>query len=188
MKRTITFILLLIMYAVAYGQVTEYPYSNDLEGSSAVDGWGVYDGDGDGNNWNLYSGDGWAHSGSRWLMSYSWNSQDGALNPDNYLFTPDFIIPDDGGEYMFGFYHRSWLSGWLDNFGVYVIDNADGSILYSSGLITAPYKWTYYEISLGGYSGKNIYVLFRHYDSQDNSALLIDDISVFRVFRQDQRA
>ena len=138
----------------------------DCEDFSQFDDWSIIDKDGDGYNWEFKDDDGNICLGSD---SYIYG---GALDPDNWLVSPAFKL---GG--VFSFWAKSYNSTWLDHFGVYVIlDDSDETI--QLGEATAPAEWTWYEYNLSEYEGQTGYFVIRHYDSYNQYALYIDDITI----------
>ena len=140
--------------------------------SSQVDGWSIYDADGDGNNWGLSYG-GYDPNGSLSdndnirFVSESYNS-DGALSPDNWLLTPDLKL---GGTFKF------WAMN--DNFpdilGVYVVTD-EGQFKLGED-ITAPTTWTEYTFDTSEFEGQEGSLAFRHYNSTDQWRIYVDYIS-----------
>ena len=92
------------------------PYDGDT-----LDGWSAYDMDGDGNNWGWYGTDeeetfSYAYEGSGMLLSESYNSS-GALTPDNWIWTPELEIPEEGATFSV---YASGYSNWAaEHFAVY---------------------------------------------------------------------
>ena len=88
----------------------------DLEDTSQLSGWLVYDKDGDGNNWGYTSyGDTYAF----FSASYLYNSGE-SLDPDNWLLSPEVKF---GGTLSFK--ALSADPNYLDSFGVFLLLSED---------------------------------------------------------------
>ena len=163
-------------YNVLYG-TNLINYRSDFETDESVDGWMIFDADGDGYNWEwwtTYRNE--SHSGTSLLISRSYYS--GALDPDNWLITPTI---DLGGT--MSVWVRSWYSSYLENFAIYLTTNPDyeGVEDFNIELVgqtTAPYEWTEYTVDLSAYVGQRGAIAIRHFNSEDNYILLVDDFSV----------
>ena len=137
-----------------------------------LEGWLIYDADGDGDNWTLeYSSDA---QDDACFVSYSWNW--GALYPDNWLITPTVAL---GGTLKFTTWNAS--SSWMDKMAVYVCPNPDWTSLDEFELLmdnvmpgTTPEN---IEIDLSAYEGVGV-IAFRHYDSDDMMSIYLDNIEV----------
>ena len=134
-----------------------------------LEGWGIYDADGDGNNWEL-----WYTDESQ--TDLCWGSEsyldDGtSLNPDNYLVSPDVTL---GGTLKFK--AKNANANYTDNLGIFLVINETEETV-QLGYITPPATETEYEYDLSGYNGTG-YFIFRHYNSYDKLAIFLDDIEV----------
>lgn len=143
----------------------------DFETREDFEAWTVVDSDGDGYNWyqidstylSCYNGDGA-------VSSKSYDDAVGALTPDNWLISPEFVA---GGKVSF--YMMAWDMGYNDeNIGIYVI--SDGVVSEELEYITTSYEYIGYEIDLSAYYGETIRLAFRHYNSTDMSAVVLDYI------------
>jgi hypothetical protein len=144
-----------------------------------VSGFGVNDADGDGDSWGLAYTD--ATQTDLCLISYSYDPDtQTALTPDNWLFTPDVTL---GGTLKFKV--RQGNASYLDKLGVYVYPDGD-EYYYKLGDVTpTSTTFTEYTFDLSGYSGVG-QIAFRHYESDDKLAILLDDIEV--SYTSDQQA
>ena len=140
-----------------------------------LDGFLIYDADGDGNNWYLdYSSD---SQDDVCFASDSWSRQTYAsYDPDNWLITPEVGL---GGTLKFKTWNRS--SSWADMMAVYVCTNPDWQDVSEFELLqdnivpgTTPEE---YVIDLSAYEGTGV-IAFRHYNSYDNMSIYLDDIEV----------
>ena len=137
-----------------------------------IEGWMVYDADGDGNGWQLYYTD-----EDQTDLCFSSASYDGgALSPDNWLFTPEVPL---GGTLKFDTWNYS--SYYADKIMVYVCDNPDwesvDEFVAISDFITPGTEAENIELDLSDYEGMGV-IAFRHYDCTDKWRLFIDNIAV----------
>ena len=148
----------------------------DFEDDSQLEGWIIYDYDGDGNNWYYTTSD-MANSGEYVLGSDSYNW--GALSPDNWLISPEVAI---NGE--LSFYATGAASSWYDEvFRVYVgpanWETLDEFIPVSED-ITTNYGMTQYtfDLSTCELAGERGVIAIRHYNCYDVYSLFIDDFKI----------
>ncbi|MBQ7060339.1 MAG: choice-of-anchor J domain-containing protein, partial [Clostridia bacterium] len=167
---------------------TEAPTEEPLEGiiwDFETDPWAQgftsIDADGDGNNWLwVYpasnSDQGRYHEGQGYIASHSYIIGTGGVHPDNWLLTPAF---DGGTELHFWMnpYSNSYHS---ENVEVYV--STDGGETWGDPVwgMTLPGSNTpvEYTIDLSAYDGQTVTVAFRHYDTYDQWAVMLDYITV----------
>ena len=137
---------------------------------SQLEGWSIYDVDGDGYNWGLtYSSN---DQDDVCFYSYSYSSSAGALTPDNWLITPDVRL---GGEFKFQAKNNS--DTYPDVLGVYV-ETADGQFDQIGEDITpVATGWTDYTFDTSNYDGQLGNIIIRHYNSEDQYAIFVDNIS-----------
>ena len=147
----------------------------DFEDDAQLDGWMIYDYDGDGDNWYYNTSCDLAHSGSCVLASdsYYW----GALTPDNWLISPEVNLNGTLSFWASGAY-----SSWYDEvFRVYVgptdWETVDDFIPVSED-ITTNYGMTEYTFDMSEFEGEKGVVAIRHYNCSDVYTLLIDDFSI----------
>lgn len=144
---------------------------------SGMGDWFAIDADGDGYNWVTdvpYE----AHSGSGLIASASYVNNVGAVNPDNWLVSPEVTL---GGELTL------WAKGqdasWAaEVFGVYVSNSPvtestfDASAFTQVGAdVTTTGEWTLYTFDLSAFSGTGN-IAIRHYNVTDMFNLDVDDI------------
>ena len=135
------------------------------------------DGNGDGFGWDyMYSDELKSNSGYGGMQSYSWVPEFGAVQVDNWLVTPLAILD---GE--FSFWAAAQDGDWTDeHFAVYVSttgnESTDDFTQVSEEFVAT--SWTQeYTIDLSSYAGQEGYIAIRHFNSYDNFALVLDDIS-----------
>ena len=155
-------------------------------------GWERIDHDGDGRNWDVgtqlwyYENPAYCHSGVQCIGSAS-DTGYGALTPDNWVYSPEFTVPDDGAI-------LTWWVASLHNtkcaehYSVYIEEDfSDESKLddltpvFSETLDEIIPTFGYNEriIDLKDYAGKTVRMAFRHHDCTAQYLLLIDDAFVF---------
>ena len=140
-------------------------YEADLD-----EGFAVYDADGDGYNWEL------AYSSSAQddvcFSSGSYISGVGALDPDNYLFTPDVPLK---GELRFTMWGQS--NNYPENLMVYAMVGEEMTPLYDADLLSTT-THTEYTADLSQFNGEIGCIVFRNYGTHDMWTIFVDDIFV----------
>lgn len=125
-----------------------------------------------------------SHSGHGHLMSESsCNAMVEPMKPDDYIVSPSVI----------GVTENTSFSVWACNqdryffeyFGVAVstaaYPSADDFVTIAEWEITderVASPWKEYTVDLGKYAGQHIWVAIRHFNSEDNFILCIDDVSI----------
>lgn len=156
---------------------------------ASLQGWTTIDADGDGHNWsprydNLnYPG----HNGSTgYVISKSWH-EEMALTPDNYLVTPEkkqykqvkFWACVGDEDYP------------TEHFGVAVstasgTNPADFTTIQEWTTTAKQGSWREYTADLSAYAGHEIWVAIRHFNSTDQSWLMVDDITLLQQTSVDE--
>ena len=136
------------------------------------------DANNDGFGWvYMYDDELKSHSGYGGLQSYSWIPNGvGAVHVDNWLVTPLAIL--DG---TFSFWAAAQDGEWTDeHFAVYVSTTGNQSVddftLVSEEFVASGWPQEY-TVDLSSYSGQEGYIAIRHYNSYDQFAMVVDDIS-----------
>ncbi len=129
----------------------------------------VRDADGDGNNWGVTYFD----EEQTNICFYS-ESYDGTndLTPDNWLYTREVEL---GGTLKF----KAALGqlNWPDKIGVYVLPTDDEYYYHLGDVTPQTESLVEYQFDLSQYQGMG-QIAFRHYDSDGNVAIFLDDIEV----------
>ena len=140
---------------------------------SQIADWSIWDADGDGYNWGLaYSDfDPTGQLGDEenvCFYSVSYDTSAGALEPDNWLITPDLTL---GGTFKF------WASNdyYPDVLGVYVLTDEGYSQLGED--ITPPAEWTEYSFDTSEFEGQVGSIAIRHYNCSDQYRIYVDYLS-----------
>lgn len=158
-------------------EVTTFPWTESFENS--LDCWTTIDADGDGNVWGSTSS--FPYDGNYTLYSFSYdNSNQVALNAENYLVSPQITLPATG-TYQLIFYARCANNNYPDSMLVKLstTGNANASS-FSTTLMpktVIPASYQQYTVNLSGYNGQSFYLAFIH-DSYDGYYLLLDNISI----------
>ena len=136
------------------------------------------DADGDGYAWyHMYSDELKSHSGYGGLQSFSWIPNGvGAVHVDDWLITPLAIL--DG---TFSFWAAAQDGEWTDeHFAVYVSTTSNQSVddftQVSEEFVASGWPQEY-TVDLSSYAGQEGYIAIRHYNSYDQFAMVVDDIS-----------
>ena len=157
-------------------------YYEDFESDPGEIGWTFEDKDNDGCNWYWENGDDYgSHSGEGYLKSDSYSGDAGALSPDNYAYSPAITIPENG---TLSFWMRAWSSSYPgDKITVYLENGED--LIDVSGELTTESDYTEYTFDLSEYSGMTTRLVFRHYESEDFWAVVIDDLQITPIYAHD---
>ena len=138
-----------------------------------LEGWGVYDADGDGDNWGLmYTDDAQT---DLCFASFSYDSDTQAdLTPDNRLYTPAVTL---GGKLKFKACVAT--TNYPDKIGIYVFPEGDENAYHLQDISPQSNypSFMQYEVDLSDFEGTGE-IMFRHYDSDGMYAILIDDVEV----------
>ncbi|MGI9526419.1 MAG: T9SS type A sorting domain-containing protein [Weeksellaceae bacterium] len=185
MKKTFTILTSCMMMYLAAQE--EPIYSENFQGD--LSGWLVDDLDGDGFNWYIVASSpqaeeqGWGPDGSLMAGSFSYNfDPEGPLYPDNVLISPQIELPDNTPlnlKFLIGT-NVDYMND--HNFALYIVneyENFDETWMpvYEKnflGLDTAQEA----ALDISDYAGQTVRLVFRHYDSDKQFVLLLDDIVI----------
>lgn len=167
-------------------------YSNNF---TAGTGLSIIDGDGDANNWGLYTGSattlGWGLTGN-FAGSRSWNPASGTpagpLTPNNFLITPEIIIPASFGTTTLSFKLGSNDTSFpAEQISIYLAPPTANT----AALITALTPVFNYTLTVGEaltantftadvstYAGQTVRIVMRHHDCTDQDLMYLDDLSL----------
>ncbi len=142
----------------------------------ALDGWRLFQNDSDAHNWQIVDSKG--VDGSNCITSYSYNG--GVLNPDNYIVTElKYAITENS---VLSFVSRpAVISYYQDQYAVVVSeDNENWTVVWSEKFNEYYSEFRYKYVDLSAYAGKNVYIGFRHYDTDGNYAenVLVDNVEL----------
>ena len=169
------------------GHATSFTYGFEKD----LNGWTVINANNDDHTWyhtsqaedhfvvNLSS-----HSGHGHLMSESsCNATLGGLEPDDYIVSPSMIGVTENTSFSVWACNQDF--NFFEYFGVAVSTAANPSAedftTIAEWEITkdrVASEWKEYTVNLSNYAGQHIWVAIRHFNSNDNFILCIDDISI----------
>ena len=170
--------------AASQAEALNVPCAWDFE--DGADDWTFIDSDGDGFNWFTYGLDGYGHSGTNFLASESFDNSYGALEPDNWAFTPPVQLTED--NYL-SFWVRALDTNWPEeHYAVYLtLGSPYGTPVELMPETVYPYG-QYVEVSglyqryviriPEEYENETVCIGFRHFNSYDQYWLLIDDVEI----------
>lgn len=158
-----------------------FDFENDFVEGRLLN-WNTIDADGDSYNWMLSPiGEGYGRNGSDGVvMSYSYSNYAGALNPDNYLVSPQLAIT--ANNHYVTFYGSALDEQYpADHFGLAV--SATGipgsfTMLQEWTMTAKQGNWHEYSVDLNSYVGQDVYIAIRHFNCSDNFCICVDDIFV----------
>jgi hypothetical protein len=163
-------------------------YSTSFE-DGLPDGWTMFDNDDDEHNWTYDDGTkkGMAHSGKGCMYSASYINNYGALEPDNWLVSPQLTM----GNTM-----KVWLKGqdedeYGEHFAIYLslAGNSKADFLDANGNLLSTVvtlvpetettnEYQEYTADLSAYSGQG-YIAIRHFNCYDEFYLVLDDFGIY---------
>ena len=159
----------------------DLPYDDEDALNAQLDGWMIYDKDGDGANWGL--GESGTSNYAFVSSSYDYN-YGGSLTPDNWLVSPVCIL---GGTVKFDTWNYS--ATYPEEFEVYVFQGEDWTIDdINNGNFVQVYPHTTVtgtsatapqavEVDLSNYTGKG-FVAIRHYGTTDQWRFYVDNFEI----------
>lgn len=159
-----------------------FDFENDYVEGRLI-GWKTIDADGDSYNWTLSPiGGGYGHNGTDGVvLSYSYSNYSGALNPNNYLVSPQLTITSN--NHYVTFYACALDEAYpADHFGLAVSTTgtsaSDFTMLQEWTMTSKQGGWHEYTVDLNSYVGQEVYIAIRHFNCPDNFCLCVDDIFV----------
>ena len=177
---------------------------------SGLEGWTTIDADSDGYKW-INSSDYFAadlepqgFNGSNCVISQSYDGGVGALNPDNYLVSPEKYLIDSSSKirFMAAAQDSSWAA---EHFGVAVStasnNNANDFTTIAEWTMTsramgnqksqakgfelkATGTWFQYEVDLSQYAGQEVWLAIRHFNCSDQFILCVDNVEIITLSLQ----
>lgn len=156
-----------------YVDTSNNPLFCDLNGDLAhvIDierTWVSLDGDGDGKGWNVTM----VEEGDYCFQSDSWTQSTGALNPENWLISPDVKLQGELRFTMWG--PRPQYS---DGLMVYAMVGENLIKLTDQDLWTTTVP-VCYTVDLSEFDGEIGNIVFYHHDSYDQFCVFLDDIFI----------
>ncbi len=179
------FTLFIALFLMAFCAKAQFLLQEGFESATLPTGWTIIDNDGDGFNWfpTMSTTENYSyHSGSGCITSASWDSDEGALTPDNWLITPAINLTSN-----------ATLTFWVvgqdpsyaeENYSVYVAtSNTVAAFTATTAVLTGVSTDTYTQksVDLSAYTGQTVYIAFRHHITSDMFMLNIDDVEIFAL-------
>lgn len=159
------------------------PFTCGFEAGEDYKCWNFVDVDGDGYSWDLefWSGSQYVHGGSGAVGTASYINNIGALSPDQWMITPELVIPAEGANLSYYVGGISQMYG--DKYSVYVsTTGADPSNFTANAPVFTETptnaNFTKKVVDLAQFAGQTIRLGFRHYDITDGYWLIFDDLVV----------
>lgn len=159
------------------------PFTCGFEANDNLGCWSFVDKDGDGYGWCNpadYFSSVFANSGEGSIASASYINNIGVLSPDNWMITPEIVIPAEGAT-------LSWFVGAVDAsyyqeyYSVLVSTTGSATSNFTNTIFAGTIdnaNFTKKSRSLGGFAGQTIRIAFRHHNISDMYWMVIDDIAV----------
>lgn len=164
---------------VACNVVSEFPFMENFETPSSC--LLMLDADGDGNGWQID----YPHPteyGNHVARSASYRAETGTLQPDNWLVLNPLSIPEEGDVELRWKVAAEMLLYPSEHYGVYLStggrETADFTHLLFEETLSQGEVWNKRALSLSQYAGEEVFIAIRHWNCENQSALLIDQIEV----------
>lgn len=159
--------------------VTTFPYTMGFEDNENTGCYMFIDADGDNHNWMIAEEKGINESNA--MASYSYSS--GALTPDDWMILPVMDLPATATDFLLTWYDKAYSANYADDYySVYVCTTGMDTTnflattpVYSG---TTPATWTKHGADLSAYAGQTVYIAFRHYNCEDQWAMLLDNLRI----------
>ena len=143
--------------------------------------WTTIDADGDGNCWYAMDKlEDFAHSGAAFMTSESYDNDNGDLNPDNWLVSPQ--LPLDGVL-------KVWMKGqdlndYREHFAIYVSTTSNDVTGFTDEVLPetiVTHDYVEYSVNLSQYAGKQGYIAIRHFNCPGQFRLNVDDFGLYNI-------
>ncbi len=164
------------------------PYMEDFNSGEGIpEMMTIWDLDGDGLTWYWSSLDGIGH-----IRSQSWDPDEGALTPDNWVITPHLELGSLEGE------QKITLNYWVgvmantpayrqEHYGVFISDAGlqpeDFELLFEETFTEDTPRLTplLRTIDISAYQGKSVFIAIRHFNVTDKDRMFLDKIEVIKI-------
>ena len=168
-------------FAVDCSTPATLPFYEDFE-DELTDCWQNVDNDGDGFPWmnsmDMFSGN-LAYMGNGAMTSASYINNVGALTPDNWLITPKLAFPANSAINLQWYVAAVDSTYFADYYEVLISTTpslGDFTSVYSETISSA--NWEVRNVDLSAYAGQNVYLAFRHANSNDIYIMMIDELNI----------
>ena len=190
MKRLV--LTLVILAGFTLGGIAQSLHYDFEDGT--LQGWTTLDGDGDGHCWESSIG-GMGYNSNGMVMAYSKDYATGEpLTPNEYLVSPRLVLSEDGPVIRFYVCALDEIY-CAEHFGVSISTTVNNDplafTLLSQWTIAAKDagnrqgNWYNYTVDLSAYTGQEVYVAIRHHYCSGQSAICVDDITIYGTLQQD---
>ena len=158
------------------------PFFEDFEEDEFLtDCWKNIDRDQDGNIWSHEDNEDVAYNSNRAIASTSFIDNVSSLNPDNLLRLPKLLIEENT---TLSYFVKAEDPLYLDNYSVLVYNSQEESLIDQGEFVvfeeTVPGAiYTQRMIDLSAFAGQEVYIAFRHHNSEGNYWFYIDNIYVY---------
>ena len=182
LKKVLTIVAAFAFGFAAQAQITDFPYTQGFE--NGLDGWTVVDSDNDGFTWTIVtnnneSGNYSTHTGVAAISSASWDSEAGALTPDNWLISPAFTL---GEGLSLVWFDAAQDGDYPEDHYTVLISRTDATLTSFDTTVAditiTTSEFTRHSVDLSALEGQTIRVAFRHHACTDMFVMLIDDIAI----------
>lgn len=149
--------------------------------SGNLNNWSLYDEDGDGFNWSIND---YGTPEGDVATSASWDADDGALTPDNWMISEDIDLTSVTGDVFLTWTVYAQDQDWADeNYSVYISTNDDVASLTTEGadfneIVGTSSEYQQKSIDISSYAGDIVHIAFRHHGVTDQFRININDINV----------
>jgi thiol-disulfide isomerase/thioredoxin len=158
------------------------PFFEDFEESSFLtDCWKNMDRDDDGNIWSHLDSEDAAYNSTRAVGSSSFIDNVSSLDPDNLLRLPKLLIEENT---TLSYFVKAKDADYLDNYAVLVYETHEESLIDEGAFVVFEEivpgdDYTQRLIDLSAFAGQEVYIAFRHHNSEGNYWMYLDDIYVY---------
>ena len=144
------------------------------------EGWYCLDWDGINGNWE--------HQNASFRSYSFYNGK--AVTPENLLISPQRVGVTSGSKLKFKVSSLATGDNYKEHYGIYITETYpdDGWPYLTPNSITSIHEETLdkadvqtKEVDLSSYAGKNIWIIFRHWDCNKQYAIVIDDVEITNV-------
>lgn len=173
MKKVLSLLFVFCVMILALNAQTQVPIlQENFAGTTLPEGWTAIDADGDGYNWFVSN-----HNNLSCATSESYNGSVGALSPENWLITPALSL--SGNSTLTFKVSSSW--GWNEHYGIFISTSSATDLSSYTELQSESFSlesWTDKTIDLSSYAGNTVYIAFKHYNSIDQFAINLTNVTV----------
>ena len=168
-----------------------YEFSSNFD-NGTLTGWSTIDADGDKRNWqntSEFANQGFGIDNTHCVASISYDNEDGAINPNNFLVTSKKYTITANSKLTFSVAAQS-KNNPAEHYGVAISTKSntkaeDFEMIFEETLTAGDVdstsiqgEWFERTIDLNKYAGQVIYIAFRHFNSAGNFWINVDNIEL----------